>query len=40
VREDAGNVTISVSVLSGTLLGDVIVTLTSTVAGGTATGTS
>jgi len=39
VREDAGNVTISVSVLSRTLLGDVVVTLTST-AGGTATGTS
>ena len=37
VREDAGNVTISVSVMSGTPVGDVIVTLL-TDAGGTAAG--
>ena len=37
VREDAGNVTISVSVMSGAPVGGVIVTL-STVTGGTATG--
>ena len=36
VHEDAGNVNIRVSVLSGAPVGDVIVTL-STVAGGTAT---
>jgi len=37
VREDAGNVTIRVSVRNGTPVGDVIVTLL-TVASGTATG--
>lgn len=38
VREDAGSVTVSVSVMSGAPVGDVVVTLTSTVAGDTATG--
>ena len=37
VREDAGSVTVSVSVISGTISQDVIITL-STAPGGTATG--
>ena len=37
VREDAGSVTVSVSVISGTISQDVIITL-STVPGGSATG--
>ena len=37
VREDAGNVTVSVSVMNGTISQDVIITL-STAPGGTATG--
>jgi len=37
VREDAGNVTIGASVLSGTPMGDVTVSLL-TLVGGTATG--
>ena len=37
VREDAGSVTVSVSVMSGTISEDVIITL-STAPGGTATG--
>ena len=37
VREDAGNVTVSVSVMNGTISQDVIITL-STAPGGSATG--
>ena len=37
VREDAGSVTVSVSVMNGTISQDVIITL-STAPGGTATG--
>ena len=37
VREDAGSVTVNVSVISGTISQDVIITL-STVPGGSATG--
>lgn len=37
VREDAGNISIGVSVINGTISGDEILTL-STAAGGTATG--
>ena len=37
VREDAGSVSVSVSVMSGTISGDTIVTL-STAPGGSATG--
>ena len=37
VREDAGNVTVSVSVMNGTISEDVIITL-STAPGGSATG--
>lgn len=38
VREDAGNVSISVSVINGSISGDEILTLSVAATGGTATG--